>query len=60
MIEGSRQLALAKEPRAVVGTREPLVQHLERHAAAVIEVLGFVDLPHPSLCRGGLRSGTGR
>ena len=48
MIEGSRQLAFAKEPRAVVGTREPLVQHLERHAAAVLEVLGFVDLPHPA------------
>ena len=49
MIEGSGQLALAEEPRAIVGTREPLIQHLERDAAAVIEVFGFVDLPHSSL-----------
>ena len=46
MSDGGGELALAQESRAVLRTGQPLIQDLERHAAALLDVLGLVDFAH--------------
>ena len=46
MADRCGELAFAQETRAVLRIGQPLTQDFERDAAALLDVLGFVDVAH--------------